>query len=199
MIASTIDEDGPTDGSRPCHWPGACLGLRDYAQQQFGLLAMTVLNSWNIRRTDDFGKIVFAMIGGLLRKTEQDSIADFQTFRSLAPRTNSADSRSRVPVNSNPDTAIGGRAILWPMSEPDHGSESRQDTLRDLANRHIWQIQPIRDLLVIVAVLLLLWLGAALRRHRAAASGDADRPTSSSRLSSATKLSWVSRQGPPPG
>ncbi|MCR9217796.1 MAG: Minf_1886 family protein [Phycisphaerales bacterium] len=75
----TIDEDGPTDGSRHVTGQELCLGLRDYAQQQFGLLAMTVLNSWNIRRTEDFGKIVFAMIeAGLLRKTEQDSIADFQ-------------------------------------------------------------------------------------------------------------------------
>ena len=74
-----IEGDGPIDGPRHVTGQELCIGLRDYAHQQYGLLALTVLNSWNIRRTEDFGKIVFAMIeAGLLRKTEQDSIADFQ-------------------------------------------------------------------------------------------------------------------------
>jgi len=82
------------------------------------------------------------------------------------------------------------------MSEPDYGSESRQDTLRDLANRHIWQIQPIRDLLVIVAVLLLLWLGAKLSVVTvplllAMLIAYLVEPL----VQRATKLSWVSRQG----
>lgn len=56
-----------------------CLGLRDYALRQYGLLARTVLERWGIRRTDDFGKIVFAMIeAGLMRKTEEDTIDDFR-------------------------------------------------------------------------------------------------------------------------
>ena len=82
------------------------------------------------------------------------------------------------------------------MSEPDHGAESRHDTLRDLANRHIWQIQPIRDLLVIVAVLLLLWLGAKLSVVTvplllAMLIAYLVEPL----VQRATKLSWVSRQG----
>jgi uncharacterized repeat protein (TIGR04138 family) len=53
-------------------------GLRDYALEQFGPLAMTVLNRWNIRTTRDFGEIVFALLGaGLLGKTEEDKIEDF--------------------------------------------------------------------------------------------------------------------------
>lgn len=57
-----------------------CMGLREFALQQYGLLARTVLEKWNVRRTDDFGKIVFAMIGaGLLRKTDRDSIEDFRS------------------------------------------------------------------------------------------------------------------------
>lgn len=54
------------------------LGLRDYAIEQYGLLARTVLESWSVRRSEDFGRMVFAMVeAGLLRKTEEDSIEDF--------------------------------------------------------------------------------------------------------------------------
>ncbi len=43
------------------------------------MLAPTVLATWNIRRTDDFGRIVFAMIEhGMMSKTPQDTIDDFR-------------------------------------------------------------------------------------------------------------------------
>jgi len=55
-----------------------CVGLRDYAIGQFGLLAPVVLESWSIRRTDDFGRMVFAMIdAGLMSKTAHDTPEDF--------------------------------------------------------------------------------------------------------------------------
>jgi uncharacterized repeat protein (TIGR04138 family) len=53
-------------------------GLRDFAVDQYGLMARTVLRRWNINRTEDFGRIVFAMVdGGLMQATEHDSIRDF--------------------------------------------------------------------------------------------------------------------------
>ncbi|MCC6227891.1 MAG: hypothetical protein IT432_01545 [Phycisphaerales bacterium] len=56
-----------------------CLGLKDFAIKQYGLLARTVLNRWNIQRTDDFGRIVFGMIDqGLMRKTDEDTLEDFR-------------------------------------------------------------------------------------------------------------------------
>lgn len=56
-----------------------CIGLRDYAVNQYGPLARTVLNTWNIQRTEDFGRIVFAMVEAkLLRKTEEDNPEDFE-------------------------------------------------------------------------------------------------------------------------
>ena len=56
-----------------------CLGLRDFAIRQYGLMAPAVLHHWNVRRTSDFGRIVFAMIDyGLMRKNDRDSIEDFQ-------------------------------------------------------------------------------------------------------------------------
>jgi len=55
-----------------------CLGLRDYAIRQYGLLARTVLRRWNIHRSEDFGRIVFAMVDhNLMHKTEEDTISDF--------------------------------------------------------------------------------------------------------------------------
>jgi uncharacterized repeat protein (TIGR04138 family) len=50
-----------------------CLGLRDYAIKRYGLLARAVLRRWNVQKTEDFGRIVFAMIdAGLMKKTEED-------------------------------------------------------------------------------------------------------------------------------
>ena len=54
-------------------------GLRDYALEQFGPMARTVLEHWGIQHTQDFGKIVFALVEAqLLRKTEEDLPADFE-------------------------------------------------------------------------------------------------------------------------
>jgi uncharacterized repeat protein (TIGR04138 family) len=55
-----------------------CLGLRDYAKQQYGLMARTVLKRWNIQSCEDFGQIVFSLVeAGLMHKTEDDTLADF--------------------------------------------------------------------------------------------------------------------------
>jgi uncharacterized repeat protein (TIGR04138 family) len=55
-----------------------CLGLVEYALQQFGRLARTVMESWGIRRSEDIGEIVFNMVEvGLLRKTDEDQREDF--------------------------------------------------------------------------------------------------------------------------
>lgn len=69
----------PDDDTRNVSGQQLCLGLRDFAIKQYGLLARTVLERWGILRTDDFGRVVFAMIEiGLMRKTEEDSLEDFR-------------------------------------------------------------------------------------------------------------------------
>lgn len=56
-----------------------CVGLKDYAIERYGLMARTVLGRWGIRSTDDFGRIVFAMIdAGLMRKSDADSLDNFR-------------------------------------------------------------------------------------------------------------------------
>jgi len=53
-------------------------GLRDYAINQYGALAGSVLAYWGIKQTQDFGNIVFSMIEKkLLAKAQEDSPADF--------------------------------------------------------------------------------------------------------------------------
>ena len=55
-----------------------CAGLRDFAIKEYGLLARTVLRRWNVTSCRDFGQVVFAMVdGGLMRKTDDDTIHDF--------------------------------------------------------------------------------------------------------------------------
>jgi len=55
-----------------------CMGIRNYAVEQYGMLARTVLRHWCINATEDFGHIVFAMVdAGLMYKTDEDSIEDF--------------------------------------------------------------------------------------------------------------------------
>jgi uncharacterized repeat protein (TIGR04138 family) len=57
-----------------------CFGLRDMALERYGQLATTVLRRWNIRTTDDFGVIVYAMIDrGELRNSREDKLEDFQS------------------------------------------------------------------------------------------------------------------------
>lgn len=52
---------------------------RDFALEQFGLLAPTVLHFWGVRSTEDLGRIVFMLIDvGLLASQESDKIEDFE-------------------------------------------------------------------------------------------------------------------------
>jgi len=55
-----------------------CEAIRRYALEQYGYMAKTVLNSWGIRSTGDFGEIVFNLIRiGRMRKTRDDRREDF--------------------------------------------------------------------------------------------------------------------------
>jgi uncharacterized repeat protein (TIGR04138 family) len=53
-------------------------GIRDYALNQFGPMAMTVFEEWGLRRCEDFGEIVFNLVEiGVLAKTDQDDRSHF--------------------------------------------------------------------------------------------------------------------------
>ncbi|MGE3108128.1 MAG: Minf_1886 family protein [Phycisphaerales bacterium] len=69
----------PTDERRHVSGQQLCLGFRDVALQRYGLLAKTVLDRWGIRRTEDFGVLVYSMIDrGALRSSPKDRFEDFQ-------------------------------------------------------------------------------------------------------------------------
>jgi uncharacterized repeat protein (TIGR04138 family) len=52
---------------------------RDFAQQQFGLLAPGVLGHWGIKRTEDIGRIVFTLVEiGFLVTQPGDQESDFE-------------------------------------------------------------------------------------------------------------------------
>jgi uncharacterized repeat protein (TIGR04138 family) len=54
------------------------MACRDFALEQYGLLARHVLEFWGIRATGDFGTIVFTLIEvGLLKAQEDDRPEDF--------------------------------------------------------------------------------------------------------------------------
>lgn len=53
-------------------------GIRQFALQEFGLLARTVFRGWGIEQTEDFGRVVFELVErGEMRKTENDQLSDF--------------------------------------------------------------------------------------------------------------------------
>ena len=63
------------------HLSGAELAwaCRDFALEQFGMLASAVLTHWGVETTEDFGQIVFMLIDvGLLARQPADKVEDFQ-------------------------------------------------------------------------------------------------------------------------
>lgn len=53
-------------------------GIRQYALQEYGPMALRVLHHWGLRESLDFGHLVFNMVGrGVLGKTEEDKLEDF--------------------------------------------------------------------------------------------------------------------------
>ncbi len=59
-------------------------GIRLYALQEFGPITRTVLEAWGITQTENFGDLVFNLVGhGVLGKTEQDKKEDFANVYSF--------------------------------------------------------------------------------------------------------------------
>ena len=72
---------GETDSGVETHVGGRqlCLGLADYARDQYGLLASEVLRRWGIVGSGDFGEMVFFLVNhGFFQKTDDDCAADFE-------------------------------------------------------------------------------------------------------------------------
>ena len=71
-------EPGTTQPQRHVTGQDLCEAIRQYALRQYGYMAKTVLNSWGLHSTGDFGEIVYNLIRiGRMRKTKDDRREDF--------------------------------------------------------------------------------------------------------------------------
>ena len=71
-VKNLVNEPGHVTGQTLCQ------GLTQLAIEKWGRLAMLVLNSWNIKTTNDFGQIVYLMIENKWMSAQPaDSIEDF--------------------------------------------------------------------------------------------------------------------------
>ena len=78
---------GDRSPSRRRHVTGQelCEALRVLAVQMWGPLAGEVLRRWNIRRTSDFGQMVYLMIElGMMGKQDSDELSDFDDVYDFA-------------------------------------------------------------------------------------------------------------------
>jgi uncharacterized repeat protein (TIGR04138 family) len=74
-------------------------GLRQYAFLKYGMLAGAVLRRWGIRRTIDFGRIVYAMVeSGYMSKTDDDSLADFDGVYDFSDAFDAASYKIELPA-----------------------------------------------------------------------------------------------------
>jgi len=71
---STFDNEAPPD----IRGADLCRFFKDALIARFGPCAIDVLDTWRIKSTRDFGKIVFKLVSvEILGKSENDSIDDF--------------------------------------------------------------------------------------------------------------------------
>lgn len=84
-IHGAANDDSSGIASRHVDGIQLCLGLRDLALERWGLLAKTVLNSWGINSSRDFGQMVFVLVeNDFLHKTDRDSLEHFEDVFSFA-------------------------------------------------------------------------------------------------------------------
>ena len=79
-LGSNSPAPTPEESGEERHLTGQqlCEAIRRYAIEQYGYMSKTVLNSWGIRATSDFGEIVYNLIEiGQMRKSEGDHREDF--------------------------------------------------------------------------------------------------------------------------
>ncbi|MBI85314.1 MAG: hypothetical protein CMJ81_19135 [Planctomycetaceae bacterium] len=73
-----VESSPETESEKHLTGQQLCEALRKYALDQYGYMAKTVLNSWGLTSTSDFGEVVYNMIGEkLMKKSESDQREDF--------------------------------------------------------------------------------------------------------------------------
>jgi uncharacterized repeat protein (TIGR04138 family) len=102
-----LGEDQHVNGGQLCE------GIRQLALKQFGPMVTTVFEYWGLRRTDDFGEMVWRLIElGVFGKTATDSKADFKNvfvFREAFVDPYLPKPASAAGVSTAPDVEISGQ------------------------------------------------------------------------------------------
>ena len=78
VLASIEYLQGKMPARRHVTGPELTHACRDFAIEQYGLMARPVLEHWGIRTTEDFGLIVYLLVDfGLLVTQPNDKVEDF--------------------------------------------------------------------------------------------------------------------------
>ena len=78
VLASIESLQGKLPERRHVSGPEVTHACREFALQQYGLLARSVLEHWGIRGTEDFGRIVYSLVDvGVLITQPGDKVEDF--------------------------------------------------------------------------------------------------------------------------
>jgi uncharacterized repeat protein (TIGR04138 family) len=73
------EEDDDPDADHHVSGGELLRGACELAVEEFGMMAPLVFRAWGVRKTDDFGHIVFNLIqGGCLSKSDRDDPDDFR-------------------------------------------------------------------------------------------------------------------------
>ena len=89
--------------SRHVSGPELLEGIRDFALEQFGPMTMTLFHEWGVRRSRDFGEIVFSLVDyGIFGKTPTDRVEDFEGVYDF----HDAFERPFLPRNARPQARI---------------------------------------------------------------------------------------------
>jgi uncharacterized repeat protein (TIGR04138 family) len=84
------------------------VGIRAFALEQYGPLAITVLNSWGITRCMDFGDLVFNLIDyNVFSRTESDRREDFSEIYTFED----AFVKPFLPKNPRRDGSVSSPSI----------------------------------------------------------------------------------------
>ncbi len=77
-VPSTATTGEPSTSEHHITGQQLCEAIRRYALEQYGFLAKTVLNSWGVHKTGDFGEIVYNLIRiKHMKKSSSDRREDF--------------------------------------------------------------------------------------------------------------------------
>ncbi|MEM7146067.1 MAG: Minf_1886 family protein [Verrucomicrobiota bacterium] len=78
-VGEEDDEEGGERENRHVSGKELLGGFRDHALEEFGPMAITVLEEWGIRSSDDVGEMVFNLIDvGVFGRAETDTREDFR-------------------------------------------------------------------------------------------------------------------------